>query len=82
MNQENARELLRKHTSRQLGNESAFFHRHRQEWMPQHQGEFVLIGQQTFGGFHKTYREALQAGIRMFGLAGPFLIEEICEKEI
>lgn len=81
MNQVNAREILRKHTASQLGDESAFFRQHRQEWMPQHQGEFVLIGKQTFGGFYKTYQEALQAGIRMFGLASPFLIEELCEDE-
>jgi hypothetical protein len=82
MNQENARELLRKHTAAQLSHEFAFFQQHKQEWMPQHQGEFVLIGKQTFGGFYKTYKAALQAGIRMFGLTSLFLIEEISEKEI
>ena len=82
MNQEHTRELLRKHTAAQLGNEADFFRQHSREWIPQHLGEFVLIGKQTFGGFYKTYSEALQAGIRMFGIASPFLIEEICESEV
>jgi hypothetical protein len=62
----------------QLGHELAFFHQHKKEWLPRHQGEFVLIGKQTFGGFHKTYSGAVQAGVRMFGLVTPFLVEEIC----
>ena len=81
MNQEDARELLRKHTAAQLAHESDFFRQHRREWIPQHLGEFVLIGKQAFGGFYKTYPQALQAGIRMFGAASPFLIEEICKSE-
>ena len=82
MNQENARELLRKHSAAQLSHELAFFRQHKHEWAPQHQGEFVLIGKQTFGGFYKTYQEALQAGIRMFGVASPFLVEQILEEEM
>lgn len=74
-------EFLRKRTAAQLGNELAFFHRHKQEWMAKHRGEFVVVGKQTFGGFYKTYLEALQAGTRMFGLVDPFLIEEIREEE-
>ena len=82
MNQDNARELLRKHSAAQLSQEFVFFRQHKQEWTPQHQGEFVLIGKQTFGGFYTTYQEALQAGIRMFGVASPFLIEELREEEM
>ena len=78
MNQaQNTEELLRKHTASQLGDELAFFRQHKQEWMARHQGEFVVLGKQTFGGFYKTYPEALQAGTRMFGLVKPFLIEKI-----
>jgi hypothetical protein len=77
---QNTGELLRKHTASQLGDELAFFHRYKREWMAKHRGEFVVLGKQTFGGFHKTYPEALQAGIRMFGPVAPFLVEEICEE--
>jgi hypothetical protein len=76
---QNTSEVVRKHTATQLSHELAFFHQHKKEWLPQHQGEFVLIGKQTFGGFHKTYSGAVQAGVRMFGLVMPFLVEEIRE---
>jgi hypothetical protein len=56
-----------------------FFRRHKPEWLPEHRGEFVLIGKQTFGGFHPTSDAALRAGTRMFGLAAPFLIEEVSD---
>jgi hypothetical protein len=72
-----AEDRLRKHTRAELGNEIAFFHRHKQEWIAEHHGEFVVLGKQTFGGFHRTYSAALQAGIRMFGPVTPFLIEQI-----
>jgi hypothetical protein len=73
-------ELLRKHLSAQLSEELAFFHQHKGEWMGAHRGDFVLMGKQIFGGFYRTYSEALRAGTRMFGLVAPFLIEEIREE--
>jgi len=74
--QDNA-EMLRRRMASQLSEELAFFHDHQHEWVAGHHGEFVVIGKQTFGGFYKTYPEALRAGTRMFGLIKPFLIEEI-----
>ena len=76
---ERSREELRKQMSAQLPREMEFFRRHKREWVAEHRGEFVLIGKQTFGGFHATYDAALQAGTRIFGLAAPFLIEQVCE---
>ena len=73
-----ATQLLREHTSL-LAEELEFFRRHKTEWLRQHRGQFVLMGKQTFGGFHPTYRAALSAGTRMFGLVTPFLIEKICD---
>ena len=43
---------------------------------------FILLGKQTFGGFHKTHMEAMRAGIRMFGPISPFLVEQILEEEM
>lgn len=74
-------ELLRRQMASQLGEEVAFFRQHRHEWLAAHRGEFVVLGKQTFGGFYKTYPEALRAGTRMFGLVSPFLIEEIREED-
>lgn len=50
--------------------------------MAEHRGEFILLGKQTFGGFHKTHTEAMKAGIRMFGPVSPFLVEQILEEEM
>ncbi len=79
---QNAGQVLRQHAAAQLANELDFFRRHKSEWLPTHRGQFVLIGKQTFGGFHKTYQEALRAGTRMFGLVTPFLIQEVCDRDI
>jgi hypothetical protein len=50
--------------------------------MPEHRGEFILLGKQAFGGFYKTRGEAMKAGIRMFGPVHPFLVEQILEEEM
>lgn len=75
-------EILRRHHAVQLSNELAFFHQHKQEWVAEHRGEFILLGKQAFGGFYKTHGEAMKAGIRMFGLVSPFLVEQVLEEEI
>ena len=75
-------EILRKHQVVQLRDEFAFFHQHKQEWIAEHRGEFILLGKQAFGGFYKTHGEAMKAGIRMFGPVSPFLVEQVLEEEI
>ena len=79
---QNATEILRRHQAVQLSDELSFFHQHKQEWIAEHRGEFILLGKQTFGGFHKTHMEAMRAGIRMFGPVSPFLVEQILEEEM
>jgi hypothetical protein len=46
-----------------------------------HAGEYVLIGRNTFGGFHRTHEDATRAGLRAFGLA-PFLVRRIKARQI
>ena len=79
---QNANEILRRHAAAQLSEELAFFHQHKQEWMAEHRGEFILLGKQVFGGFYKTHGEAMKAGIRVFGPVRPFLVEQILEEEM
>lgn len=76
---QDAGEFLRQHTAAHLREELDFFYRHKPEWLPARRGQFVLIGKGTFGGFYPTYGSAQSAGIRMFGLSTPFLIEEVCD---
>lgn len=55
-------EILRKHQAVQLSNELAFFHQHKQEWVAEHPGQFILLGKQAFGGFYKTQRGGHEGG--------------------
>jgi len=60
-----------------LHDELHFFREHEREWARERGGWFVLLGKGTFGGFHRSYEEALQAGLRAFGPVAPFLIRKI-----
>ena len=79
---QNSSEVLRRHQAVQLSDELAFFQQHKQEWMAEHRNEFILLGKHVFGGFYKTHGEAMKAGIRMFGLISPFLVEQILEEDM
>ena len=59
-----------------LPEELQFFREHERAWAQQRGGKFVVIGRGTFAGFHKSYTDAFQAGVRAFGLA-PFLVKRI-----
>ena len=79
---QSSNEILCKHQAAQFSNELVFFHQHKQEWVAEHCGEFILLGKQIFGGFYKTHGEAMKAGIRMFGPVRPFLVEQILDEEM
>ena len=69
--------VLQKAEDAALQDELRFFREHEREWAGEHGGQFVLIGKGTFGGFHRSYEDALRAGIRAFGPVAPFLVREI-----
>ena len=73
----NRTELVTRFSEAALQEEMRFFAEHEQEWAAQHRGEFVLIGRQMFAGFHKSYEDAMRAGVRAFGPVAPFLIRQI-----
>jgi hypothetical protein len=60
-----------------LQDELHFFREHEREWARECSGWFVVIGKGTFGGFHRSYEEAIQAGLRAFGPVAPFLVRKI-----
>lgn len=64
-----------------LQDELRFFREHESDWAAQHAGCFVLVGKGTFGGFHRTYEDAMLEGIHAFGPVAPFLIRRIGSKE-
>jgi hypothetical protein len=60
-----------------LQEELRFVREHEREWATKHRGWFVLIGKATFAGFHRSYDDALRAGIRAFGPVAPFLVRKV-----
>ncbi len=63
--------------SQQLKTELAVFEQHKQEWVMNNAGQFVLIAGTTVAGFYSTYEVAFKAGIEKFGLQGIFLIKQV-----
>ena len=68
---------MKQHLEILLREEWEFFEALCAEWADEHGGDFVVIGKQTFGGFHKSYEAAMQAGVRAFGLTAPFLVARV-----
>lgn len=77
----NAPEFATDLSEKLLREELQFFFRHQDEWFALHAGEYVLIGRNTFGGFHHSHEDATRAGLRIFGLA-PFLVRRIKARHI
>lgn len=57
--------------------ELMFFDEHKEDWVQQHPGWFVVIQGGVVAGFHKTYADAFRAGLATFGSQRPFLIKQI-----
>lgn len=62
-----------------LEHEVAVFEAHRQEWLEDHQGEYVVIQGDRIRGFFDDYEEAFKAGLRSFGVQRSFLVKQIWE---
>lgn len=69
--------VLRQAEDAALQEELSFFREHESEWAREHSGQFVLIGKGIFGGFHRSYEDALRAGIHAFGPVEPFVVRKI-----
>lgn len=63
--------------------ELKFFEKHRQEWSHSHPGEYVVIQDDVVAeGFFSTYAEALEAGLREFGVRRSFLVKQVWVTEL
>lgn len=59
----------------------AFYERHKTEWLPSHENQFVVVAEDEVAGFYKDYESAWDAGTKKFGLQAHFLIKQICLHE-
>ena len=59
-----------------LDQEQAVYDANLSRWLPEHEGEFVLIKGDTVDGFYESRDEALTAGYARFGI-GPLLVKRV-----
>lgn len=59
-----------------LARESATYERHKDELVGAHEGKYVLVHGDDIAGTWDTYKDALEAGYKQFGLE-PFLVKQI-----
>jgi len=64
-----------------LETELAFYEQHKQEWLPEHENEFIVIAGASIAGFYRNYEAAWDAGAQRFGAESPFLIKQVCSIE-
>ena len=62
--------------SDRLAKELATYEAHRDELLGSHEGKYVLVHGDKIEGVWDTYKDALEAGYRDFGLE-PFLVKQI-----
>lgn len=67
--------------SRPLETELAFYEQHKNEWLPEHENEFIVIAGTKIAGFYSDYAAAWDAGAQRFGAESPFLIKQVCSIE-
>jgi len=68
-------------TQSPLGRELAFYERHKSEWLPRYENQFVVVAGDKVAGFYKDYESAWEAGTKEFGAQSSFLIKQICVHE-
>jgi hypothetical protein len=81
-------EMVEKARSRQgRGPRAASFHREQTVyeanlslWLPDHEGQYVLIKGEDIGGFYDSRDEALAAGYSRFGI-GPLFVKRVSPSE-
>ena len=61
-----------------LNTELSIYQEHRDEWVRDHTGTFVVIQDKTVvDGFFDSYADAVRAGVRSFGAQRSFLVKEV-----
>lgn len=64
-----------------LSVELDFYATHKKEWLQKHEGEWVVVQDQSLLGFHPSFEAAFRAGVGAFGLKRDFLVKQILEHE-
>jgi len=68
------------HVPPEFEREMEVYFRDKHQWLPQHEGEFVLIKADNVAGFYPSRRAALDRGYGLYG-ATTFLVKEVRSEE-
>ena len=64
-----------------LEKELEYYEKHKSDWLPDRESQFVVIAGSKIAGFYPDYETAWDAGARQFGAENSFLIKQICSHE-
>lgn len=64
-----------------LADEIDFYAAHKDEWLQQHSGEYVVLKGDQILGFYPAFNEAYIAGVRAWGPGVDFLMRQVLEFE-
>ncbi len=63
--------------------ENAYYELHRDEWLVDHEGKYVVIKEREVLGFYTDYVEAVTAGYEKYGVGEtpPFMVKAVCKED-
>jgi len=67
-------------TEPELKTELAYYEKHVQDWMKEHEGKYVLLRGEEVAGFFDTPQAAYEAGVSRYG-TDPFFIRRVTQDE-
>jgi hypothetical protein len=57
------------------------FENRRKAWLPDHEGQYVVMFRGELAGFFNDYAAGVRAGIAKFGVNSEFLIQRVREED-
>jgi hypothetical protein len=64
-----------------LAVELDFYAHHKNEWLAQHSGQYVVIKENNILNFYSAFEAAYRAGVNAWGINTDFLVKRIVENE-
>ena len=64
-----------------LATELEVYAAHKNEWLQEHSGEYVVVKGSTVLGFYAAWEQALRAGVEAFGVREDFLVRQVLARE-
>lgn len=65
-----------------LATELELYATHKQDWLEENEGKYVVAQDTNVLGFYDSFEAALKAGILAFGVRRNFLVKQVLEDEL